>query len=190
MDKPATENCGTTRQRWLFLSFTLPARPSRARVYAWRQLKKLGAVNYQSAWVLPYSREKANELEKLLRDIESHKGSGVIVEGRLLRPVDEEGIRRALLESSKEEYGELIEKCDDFLKEIEKETVQRNFIFAEVEENEEDLEKLKKWLKKVERRSAVDSPMRREVQDKIRACEQALNEFATVVYNHTQAKGV
>lgn len=188
MDKPGKEYSLTTRHKWLFLSYNLPARPSKARVHAWRQLKKLGAVSYQSAWVLPYSRDKASELEKLLRDIESHKGSGVIVEGRLLRPVDEEGIRQALLEAGKEEYGELIEKCDDFLKEIEMEIGRKNFIFAEVEENEEDLEKLKKWLRKVEKRSALDSPLKKEVQEKIKACEQALDEFATIVFNHTHSQ--
>lgn len=187
VDKPGNPRA---RQKWLFLFFTLPAKPSKARVHAWRQLKKLGAVSYQSAWVLPYSRDRVGELESLLRDIEAHRGSGVIVEGRVLRAEDEQGIRQVLLDASGEEYGELIEKCDDFLKEIEMEKTRRNFIFAEVEENEEDLEKLKKWLKKVERRSAIDSPLRKEVQDKIKACEQALNEFAAIVYHHTQAKGV
>ncbi|MFZ5587459.1 MAG: Chromate resistance protein ChrB [Thermodesulfobacteriota bacterium] len=188
MDKPGTGSSVTNRHKWLFLSFTLPARPSRARVHAWRQLKKLGAVSYQSAWVLPYSRDKASELEKLLGDIESHKGSGVIVEGRVLRPVDEEGIRQALLAASNEEYGELIEKCDDFLKELEMEKARRNFIFAEVEENEEDLEKLRKWLRKVEKRASLESPLRKAALSKMKLCEKAMNEFAQIVFAHTQGK--
>jgi len=178
----------TSRNKWLFISFTLPARPSRARVHAWRQLKKLGAVNYQSVWVVPYSRDKAGALELLLKDIEAAHGNGVLVEGRLLRPADEEGIRQALLAASNEEYGEIIEKCDDFLKEIEMEIARKNFIFAEVEENEEDLEKLLKWLRKVERRASLESPLRKEALSKMKLCEKAMNEFAEIVFAHTQGK--
>lgn len=188
MGGPEKPSSSTSRNKWLFISFTLPARPSRARVHAWRQLKKLGAVNYQSVWVVPYSRDKAAALESLLKDIEAANGNGVLVEGRLLRPADEEGIKQALLAAGNEEYGEIIEKCDDFLNEIAMEIARENFIFAELEENEEDFDKLRKWLRKVEKRSSLESPLHKEALGKMKLCEKAMNEFAQIVFEHTQGK--
>lgn len=174
--------------RWLFFSYTLPSRPSRARVSIWRQLKKLGAVNHQSVWVLPHSSERVNEVKKLIQDIESWKGEGLLIDGKVLNRDQEERINRTFVESRDEEYREVIGKCDDYAKEIEFEIARQNFIFAEVEENEEELEKLKQWLKKIEKRDIVDAPLRKIAVEKIRACETLFQDFALKVYEHTQRK--
>ena len=174
--------------RWLFFSYTLPSRPSRARVSIWRQLKKLGAISYQSVWVLPYSSERVNEVNKLIQDIESWKGEGLLIDGKVLNRDQEERINRAFVESRDEEYREIISKCEDYAKEIEFEIGRQNFIFAEVEENEEELEKLKQWLKKVEKRDIVEAPLRKEAVQKIQGCEDLFQDFAMKVYEHSQIK--
>lgn len=174
--------------RWLFFSYTLPSRPSRARVSIWRQLKKLGAISYQSVWVLPYSSERVNEVNKLIQDIESWKGEGLLIDGKVLNRDQEERINRAFVESRDEEYREIISKCEDYAKEIEFEIGRQNFIFAEVEENEEELEKLKQWLKKVEKRDIVEAPLRKEAVQKIQGCEDLFQDFALKVYEHSQIK--
>jgi hypothetical protein len=174
--------------KWLFFSYTLPSRPSRARVSIWRQLKKLGAVNYQSVWVLPYSSDRINEINKLIRDIENWKGEGLLVEGKVLNAGQEERINAAFVASRNEEYREIIGKCDDYVKEIEFEIGRQNFIFAEVEENEEELEKLKQWLKKVEKRDIVEAPLRKEALERIKGCEDLFQDFALKVYEHSHGK--
>jgi hypothetical protein len=174
--------------KWLFFSYTLPSRPSRARVSVWRQLKKLGAVNYQSVWVLPHSTERLAEIRSLIEDIEGWKGETLLIEGKLLNKEHEEGIRRAFVESRDEEYREIIEKCEDYGKEIRFEIGRQNFIFAEVEENEEELEKLKLWLKKVEKRDIVEAPLHKEAIEKIKACEALFQDFALRVYEHSHGK--
>ncbi len=175
--------------KWLFFSYSLPAEPSKARVYIWRQVKKLGAVNYQSSWVLPYSNEHIAELKKLVGDIESYKGESLLIEGKALDKGQEEQIARAFRESRDEEYRELIEKCDDFFKELAYEIERQNFIFAEVEENEEELEKLKLWLKKIEKRVVEGATLRKTALEKIKECEKRFEEFAKMVYLHSQGKG-
>ena len=35
-----------TRRVWLGITYTVPAKPSKARVYIWRKLKELGAEYY------------------------------------------------------------------------------------------------------------------------------------------------
>ncbi|OQX23355.1 MAG: hypothetical protein BWK80_26465 [Desulfobacteraceae bacterium IS3] len=65
----------------IFFSYSLPTEPSKARVHVWRQLKKLGAVNYQTVWVVPYSTERVNDLKKLTEDIKSYNGGSLLISG-------------------------------------------------------------------------------------------------------------
>jgi hypothetical protein len=174
--------------KWLFFSYSLPSEPSKARVYVWRQLKKLGAVNYQTVWVIPHSNESVNELRKLIETIEGYKGEGMLVEGKALDKNQEERIHKAFMDSRNEEYNEVIEKCEDFFKEIKFEIERKNFIFAEVEENEEELEKLKQWLKKVEKRDFVKAPLRKTAIEKIKECEKVFDDFAKRVFLYAQNK--
>jgi hypothetical protein len=174
--------------KWLFFSYSLPAEPSKARVYAWRQLKKLGAVNYQSSWVLPHSRDRIAELNKLSEDIKGYGGESLLVEGKTVDAAQEEKIKKAFTASRSEEYQELIEKCEDFFKEINFEIERKNFIFAEVEENEEELEKLKQWLKKIEKRDVLGVPLQKAAAEKIKTCEKMFDDFAKTVYLHTYHK--
>jgi len=174
--------------KWLFFSYSLPAEPSKARVYIWRQLRKLGAVNYQSVWVIPHSVERLHELRKLIEDIEKYQGASLLITGHILLKGQEEDITKAFIDSRNEEYQELIHKCEEFFTEIEEEISRQNFIFAEVEENEEELEKLKQWLQKVGKRDVIKPPLRKTAIDKVKICEKIFEDFARRVYEHCQIK--
>ena len=176
----------TNKTKWLFFTYSLPTEPSKTRVYVWRQLKKLGAVSYQSAWVLPYSADRVAEMKKLTDEIEKHKGQGLLIEGKAVDQQQGDLINQALIDSRNEEYGELIEKCEVYFKEIAHEIERKNFIFAEVEENEEELEKLKKWMKKVEKRDVVETPLRKVAIEKLKTCEKTFDNFAKLVFLHIQ----
>jgi len=173
--------------KWIFFSYSLPANPSKARVYVWRQLKKMGAVNLQNVWVIPYAAERIRELEKLTEAIEKYAGSALVTVGTIPFKHQEQKVLEALTASRDEEYVEVIEQCEAFFKEIEFEIGRENFIFAEVEENEEELEKLKRWCQKVERRDTVKAPLRKEALKKIKQCEKIFNDFAKRVYDHQNA---
>jgi len=174
--------------KWLFFSYSLPTNPSKARVFVWRQLKKMGAVNFQSVWVMPFSQDRLNELKKLIEDIEKFKGTGLIIAGKILGEEQEKRINKAFVDSRNEEYKEIIDKCEAFFKEIEYEIGRENFTFAEVEENEEELQKLKDWFKKVEKRDVMKPPLRKTAMDKLKICEKMFEDFARIVYERTQLK--
>ena len=176
--------------KWLFFSYSLPTEPSKARVYIWRQLRKLGAVNYQSVWALPYSKERIEDLNKLMESIESYKGESLLFEGKSLTKKQEERIQKTFIDSRNEEYQELINKSDDFFKEIRFEIERKNFIFAEVEENEEELEKLKQWFKKIKKRDFVGASLYKMAVEKIRECEKVFEDFAQKVYEYSQVKSI
>lgn len=68
---------------WFFF-YSLPAGPSKARVFAWRQLKRLGAINLQSVWVLPHSPERVQSLGGLTEEIEKNKGTALLISGTVV----------------------------------------------------------------------------------------------------------
>jgi hypothetical protein len=168
--------------KWMFFSYSLPAKPSKARVYVWRQLKRLGALSYQSFWILPSSPERVNELKKLCESISGFHGGSLIIDGKVLSADQEERIRKIFVESRDEEYQELIHKCDEFFAEIQEEIEAKNFIFAEVEENEEELEKLRLWLKKIEKRDVLGASKRKAAFEKVKSCERVFEDFARRTY--------
>ncbi len=172
--------------KWLFISYTSPSNPSRARVFIWRELRKLGAINYQTVWVLPYSKEIIDKVQNLQKFIENYGGQALLVEGKVLNKQDEDKILNAFVDARNKEYEEVIEKCEDFFKEISFEIERQNFIFAEVEENEEELEKLKAWLKKVEKRDFVNAPLKKIATEKIKKCIRLFEEFSKRVYKESQ----
>lgn len=175
--------------KWIFLSYSMPTKPSKYRVQAWRQLKRLGAVNFQNVWAIPHGREKLQDIEKLATDIRAWKGEAFLTVGKPLTEDDEKRLLAAASEASNEEYGELLHVAEDFLEEIRMEIEKKNFIFAEVEENEEELAKIKKWMTKVEKRSVCEAPLRKETLEKIRQCDKALEDFSQLVFDHLHAKG-
>ncbi len=71
--------------RWLVFSYNLPAEPTRARVWIWRKLKKLGAVNArQSLWLLPHTEENRRNLQAGCAYIEKNGGTSLLLEGTAL----------------------------------------------------------------------------------------------------------
>ena len=58
-------------------------------------------------------------------------------------------MRGAFVTARNEEYAEIIDKCEDFLRQVQKEYDENHFTYAELEENEEDLVKLKNWFAKI-----------------------------------------
>ena len=92
------------------------------------------------------------------------------------------------MESINEEYGEVIGKCEVFLKDIELEIGSQNFIFAEVEENEVELEKVKHWLKKVGKRDYIKPLLHKTALQKVKQCEKSFQDFAHRVYEAQGSK--
>ncbi len=168
--------------KWLFISYTVPSNPSRARVFVWRELKKLGAINYQTVWILPYSKEILDKAQSLREIIENYGGEVFLLEGKILNSDDEKKIINVFKDARNKEYREIINKCEDFFEEISNEIERQNFIFAEIEENEEELEKLKKWFKKVEKRDFVNAPLKKEAIEKLKKCTKLFEEFSKKVY--------
>jgi len=78
-DVPAAEASAPPAYRWVLLALQLPARPSNARVSAWRRLQQLGAVAVKHAvYVLPHSTQALEDFAWIRREVEARGGQAAV----------------------------------------------------------------------------------------------------------------
>jgi hypothetical protein len=178
-DTPATvENAGPG---WLLLIYRVPPEPTRLRSTVWRRIKSLGAIYLQnSVAALPASPANERSLRKLRREIVDMSGTAILLAAAAL--AGEAEVRGAFETARNEEYAEIIDKCEDFLRQVQKEYDENHFTYAELEENEEDLVKLKNWFAKIVERDAFGANGRPATERALETCEQSLEAYAARVY--------
>jgi hypothetical protein len=178
-DIPATvENAGPG---WLLLIYRVPPEPTRLRSTVWRRIKSLGAIYLQnSVAALPASPANERSLRKLRREIVDMSGTAILLAAGAL--AGEAEVRGAFVTARNEEYAEIIDKCEDFLRQVQKEYDENHFTYAELEENEEDLVKLKNWFAKIVDRDAFRADRRPATERALETCEQSLEAYAARVY--------
>ena len=118
------------------------------RSTVWRRIKSLGAIYLQnSVAALPAGPAAERSLRKLRREILDMSGTAVLLSCAVL--AGETEVRNAFQAARDDEYEEIVDKCEDFLRQVQKEYDENHFTYAELEENEVDLVKLRSWFAKV-----------------------------------------
>ena len=174
----SAERPGTT---WIVLVYRVPSEPTRLRATVWRRLKALGAIYLQnSVAALPDDVSNERALRKLRHEIIEMSGTAALLRSEVL--AGDSGVVGAFQEARTDEYEEIIDRCQGFLRELEKEYAESHFSYAELEENEVDYTKLVTWLEKVQTRDRFRAPKRSEAEEAVASCAQALEEYAARVY--------
>lgn len=169
------------RSRWLLLVYRIPSEPSRLRAGVWRRLKGLGAVYVQSSTAaLPASTAAERALRTLRNEIVEMGGSGLLLGTDVL--AGEADLVGLFNTARDDEYAEIVDRCEDFLRQVSKEYDADHFTYAELEENDVDLAKLKGWFAKVQARDVLGAGGVRQAQEALARCEEALEAYATHVY--------
>ena len=178
-DGPATgENAGPG---WLLLIYRVPPEPTRLRSTVWRRIKSLGAIYLQnSVAALPVSTANERALRKLRREITDMSGTAMLMSCSVI--AGESEVRASFQTARNDEYEEIVDKCEDFLRQVQKEYDENHFTYAELEENEEDLVKLKNWFAKIVDRDAFRADRRPATERALETCEQSLEAYAARVY--------
>ena len=178
-DTPAAAD--GTGSGWLLLIYRVPPEPTRLRSTVWRRIKSLGAIYLQnSVAALPASPANERSLRKLRREIVDMSGTAILLAAGAL--AGEAEVRGAFVTARNEEYAEIIDKCEDFLRQVQKEYDENHFTYAELEENEEDLVKLKNWFAKIVDRDVFRADRRPATERALETCEQSLEAYAARVY--------
>jgi len=166
---------------WLLLIYRVPPEPTRLRSTVWRRIKSLGAIYLQnSVAALPAGPAAERSLRKLRREILDMSGTAVLMSCAVL--AGETEVRNAFQAARDDEYEEIVDKCEDFLRQVQKEWDENHFTYAELEENEVDLVKLRNWFAKVTERDVFGADGRAATEQALDACEQSLEAYAARVY--------
>ena len=111
MSQPKTE--------WIAVGYSVPATPSRGRVFVWRKLKSLGAQFFRPGLaVLPNTKENLDSLEELVKKIHGFSGEAYLIELNFLSPGDNEQMRSRFVSAQEAAYGQMIEQCDQILEQL------------------------------------------------------------------------
>jgi hypothetical protein len=166
---------------WLLLIYRVPPEPTRLRSTVWRRIKSLGAIYLQnSVAALPASTANERALRKLRREITDMSGTAMLMSCLVL--AGESEVRASFQAARNDEYEEIVDKCEDFLRQVQKEYDENHFTYAELEENEVDLVKLKNWFAKIVERDVFGASGRAACEQFLDKCEQSLEAYAARVY--------
>ena len=166
---------------WLLLIYRVPPEPTRLRSTVWRRIKSLGAIYLQnSVAALPVSTANERALRKLRREITDLSGTAMLMSCSVL--AGESEVRASFQPARNDEYEEIVDKCEDFLRQVQKEYDENHFTYAELEENEVDLVKLRNWFAKIIDRDVFGASGRAACEQFLDRCEQSLEAYAARVY--------
>src|SRR5246500_228471 len=177
-DGPAGDGAGAG---WLLLIYRVPPEPTRLRSTVWRRIKSLGAIYLQnSVAALPVSAANERALRKLRREIADMSGTAMLMSCSVL--AGEAEVRAMFQAARNDEYEEIVDKCQDFLRQLQKEYDESHFTYAELEENEVNLVKLRNWSAKIIDRDVFGASGRAACEQYLDKCEQSLEAYAARVY--------
>jgi hypothetical protein len=178
---PGSAGDDSTSAGWLLLIYRVPPEPTRLRSTVWRRIKSLGAIYLQnSVAALPASPAAERSFRKLRKEITDMSGTAMLISAAVL--AGEADVRSAFQAARNDEYAEIADKCEDFLRQVQKEYDENHFTYAELEENEVDLVKLRNWLAKIAERDVFGAEGHELAARAIESCEQSLEAYAARVY--------
>ena len=110
---------------WLLITVSTPSRgTSTLRVYAWRNLRRLGADHLQqSVCVLPATPNTTRAAARLVTRLRAQGGHGQMLRIHLLETRQEAKVSDAMQAERTDEYHELVESTRQFHEELEGEAV-------------------------------------------------------------------
>lgn len=165
------------RIKWAAMSYSLPAEPSKNRVYVWRKLRELGAapVGHGIA-ALPKSSKKVPELVVLCERVKELGGEAAMIEMTFVSARDEQTLVRKFRELSEQEYTALLEHCDKLLQRITGSPVRAD------DETGEEIRRMVRQYGRVRGRNhfgtALETELRRRIDRIFDRCVADASDFA------------
>jgi hypothetical protein len=164
---------------WLLITVSTPGGGSSTlRVYAWRNLRRLGAhYLQQSVCVLPATPKTTRAAARLVTRLRAEGGHGQMLRIKLTDARQETAIIEAIQSERTDEYREVVERTRQFHEELQLERRRGRATYTEVEESDADLARHQKWLAAIRARDYFDAPGGEEAAAAVASCEEALARF-------------
>ena len=98
---------------WVLLHYKIPREPSAPRVYAWRKLKRLGALLLQDAvWVLPATPRTREDFQWLAVEIIEQGADATVWEAQLALPGQDEALVQQFIAQVDLDYRALLAELE------------------------------------------------------------------------------
>jgi hypothetical protein len=164
---------------WLLITVSTPrGGSSTLRVYAWRNLRSLGAhYLQQSVCLLPATPKTTRAAARLVTRLRAEGGHGEMLRIRLTDSKQEAAVIDAIQRERTDEYREVVERTQQFHEELQFERRRGRAMYTELEESDADLARHQKWLAAIRARDYFDAPGSQEAAAAVAACEEALARF-------------
>lgn len=164
---------------WLLITVsTPPGGTSTLRVYAWRNLRSLGAhYLQQSVCLLPATPKTTRAVARLVTRLRAEGGHGEMLRIQLTDAKQEAAIVDAIQRERSDEYHELVGSTRQFHQELELERGRGRATYTELEESDVDLARYQKWLAAIRARDYFEAPGGQEAAAAVASCEEALARF-------------
>jgi hypothetical protein len=164
---------------WLLITVSPPGGGSSTlRVYAWRNLRSVGArYLQQSVCLLPATPATTRAATKVVTRLRAEGGSGEVVRIQLVDPKQEAKVIDAMQSERTDEYHELVESTRQFHDELAAERRCGRATYTELEESDADLARYQRWLAAIRARDYFDAPGGGEATAAVASCEAALARF-------------
>ncbi len=172
-------SCFYVARDWLLITVSTPGGGSSTlRVYAWRNLRRLGAhYLQQSVCVLPATPKTTRATTRLVTRLRAEGGRGEMLRIQLTDAKQESVVIDAMQSERADEYRELVESTLQFREELEQERRRGRATYTELEESDVDLARHQKWLAAIRARDYFDAPGAEEAAAAVGSCEEALARF-------------
>jgi hypothetical protein len=164
---------------WLLITVTTPpGGTSTLRVYAWRNLRSLGAhYLQQSVCLLPATPTTTRASTRLVTRLRAEGGQGEMLRIQLTDSKQEAAVIDAIQRERTDEYREVVESTQQFHQELQLERRRGRATYTELEESDADLLRHQKWLAAIRARDYFDAPGGQEATAAVASCEEALAQF-------------
>jgi hypothetical protein len=164
---------------WLLITVSTPSGGSSTlRVYAWRNLRRLGAhYLQQSVCVLPATPKTMRFTTRVVARLRAEGGRAEMLRIQLTDAEQEAAVVDAIQRERADEYRELVESTQQFREELEMERRRGRTTYTELEESDVDLARHQKWLAAIRARDYFDAPGGEEAAGAVASCEAALARF-------------
>jgi hypothetical protein len=166
-------------REWLLITVSPPGGgPSTLRVFAWRNLRSVGArYLQQSVCLLPATPATTRAATKVVTRLRAEGGSGEVLRIQLVDAKQEAKVIDAMQAERTDEYHELVESTRQFHDELAAERRCGRATYTELEESDADLARYQRWLAAIRARDYFDAPGRDEATAAVGSCEAALARF-------------
>ena len=166
---------------WLLITVSPPGGGrSTLRVYAWRNLRSVGAhYLQQSVCLLPATPATTRAATKVVTRLRAEGGHGEVLRIQLVDAKQEGRVIDAMQAERTDEYHELVESTRQFHDELAGERRRGRATYTELEESDADLARHQKWLAAIRARDYFDAPGGEEAAAAVASCEEALARFET-----------